>query len=128
MMPAEAPWFRSPVVDPKASLRTVAVMKMEVACSDFATDSQRRADTRERAGDNGSFTAVMQEGDKDECVVDRDVDVDLWNPDRDARTDDGRGQQQQQEINVDDLARKCVSGVEATGGAGCHYGPHVNPC
>jgi len=68
----------------------------------------------------------MQERDEHESVIDRDVDVDLWNPNRDARTDDRRGQQQQKEINVEVSERKRIRGVDATGDAGCNYAPHVN--
>ena len=49
------------------------------------------------------------------------VVVDLRDADRDTRTDDCCDQHQQQEVAVDDAARKSVCGVEATGGAGCHY-------
>ena len=55
-----------------------------------------------------AFAAIKQQGDEDERIVDSDVDVDSWNADRDARTDDSGDQRQQEKVAIDDSARKRV--------------------
>src|SRR5215510_15229962 len=68
----------------------------------------------------------MQQSNEDESVFDRDVDVDLRDADRDARSDYGRYECEQKEVAIERVRRKSVGGVEAGRGAQRYDQPDEN--
>jgi len=73
-----------------------------------------------------AFAAVKQQRNEDERVVDSDVDVDLRNADRDARSNHGGDHRKQQEVTINDAVRKRVGGIKTGRRACCDDQPHVN--
>jgi hypothetical protein len=75
--------FKRFVVEPKTSFRTVAVV-IKRDSPNLAADSQRCADTSERANHHGSLAAIKQERDEYERVLESDVGAYFGNADRDS--------------------------------------------
>src|SRR5689334_3753267 len=73
----------------------------------LTADAQRGTDTGERGEQYRGLTAVKQQRDKDERVVDGDVQIDLRNADRDARSNHDGDEGEQQKVTVNQAAGKC---------------------